>query len=638
MNTQSKWMAFGLLIIGFILVNFIGSFMPGQVDFTEENLYTLSKGSKSLLKKIEDPVQVNLYFSRSVEHPIVQIKNYAKRAEGLLKQYQRASGGTIEVNVIDPRPDTKEEEDATRAGLTPQQLPNGEAFFLGIMVSQVDREETLPFLDPRREALLEYDISQALYKVGNTNKPKLGIIAGLEVFGSAPPSMPGMPPQMSQGGEKWIFLGELENFFDVQNIDTSEEELPTDLDVLFVIHPQELSDILLYHIDQFLLSGKSVIAAVDPLSRFQMMNSQQQQNPMMMMNQSNSSDLGKLFGAYGIKYDSTKVVGDFEYATNVSGGRSSAPMLMPTWITLTRIDSELPPVAELDNVFLGDPGSLSLKDEEDSSLTFTPILQGSERSDSIAASSLRFMQPDAIANRMNADGKVKTYAALIQGKFTSAFPNGKPEAPKRDDEEEEKESKETEKAEPDNSLKESATESKLIVIADTDFLADRFSVQRINLLGMNAIRPINDNLSLTSNLIEFSSGSDDLLSIRGKGTTSRDFDKVKQLQIKAQKEFQQQEEVINQSLTDIRNQLSELQGQKKEDGVLVANAELRKSIQAMKEQEADMLRQRREIRKKLREDIELLDNTLAILNLTVSPALIICFALIFFSKRSKSKE
>ena len=146
MNRSTQWIALFLLIVGLVLVNFIASFLPGQIDFTSSKLYTLSPGTQALLDKIEDPITLEFYFSRSAEGIPILFKNYATRIEELLKQYDSDASGGIELRMVDPRPDTKEEEAAIRTGITTQRLPSGGSVFFGLLVIHADQEETIPFL------------------------------------------------------------------------------------------------------------------------------------------------------------------------------------------------------------------------------------------------------------------------------------------------------------------------------------------------------------------------------------------------------------------------------------------------------------------------------------------------------------
>src|SRR5690625_1116399 len=183
MKKFNKTIALLLLLLALILVNFIGGLTRIQSDWTENSLYTLSDGSRNIFKEIEEPITLQFYFSRSASSAPVFLKNYATLVEDLLHQYERASRGKIRLEVINPRPDSEEEESAIRIGISSQPLPSGEPLFFGLAAIQADREEILPVFSRQREEFLEFDISKLIHKVQLTDLPKLGIISSLDVFG-----------------------------------------------------------------------------------------------------------------------------------------------------------------------------------------------------------------------------------------------------------------------------------------------------------------------------------------------------------------------------------------------------------------------------------------------------------------------
>ena len=159
MKPGSKTLALGLLLVGLILINYLASSVPVRLDATEESIYSLSDGTRRMLGRIEEQVTVDLYFTKDAASLPIAYKNYAARVQETLRQYVRASRGKVTLNVINPRPDTPEEEKATAAGLTPQVAQQGgEQFFFGLVVTQVDQQKNLPAFTPQREPYLELSL------------------------------------------------------------------------------------------------------------------------------------------------------------------------------------------------------------------------------------------------------------------------------------------------------------------------------------------------------------------------------------------------------------------------------------------------------------------------------------------------
>jgi ABC-type uncharacterized transport system involved in gliding motility auxiliary subunit len=643
MKFGSKVVAIVLLFVGLVLVNYLASSIPVRVDATADSIYSLSAGTKAVLGKIEEPVVLDLYFSKDASGLPIQYKNYAARVQEMLRQYVRGSHGKLTLNVINPRADTPEEEKATAAGLTPQvSQQGGDQFFFGLVVTQADQQKTIPAFTPNREQFLEYDLSKLIYSVQQLDKPKLGLLTSLPLQGSSPQDMQMMMMMRRQPQPSQFIIEEWKQSFDIVTVETTAAELPANLDLLVVAHPQNLSPKLQFAIDQFLLGGKPVFLAVDPSSQYFKRQGGQQQQMFGQPPPNVSSHLPALLDAYGIEYDPSKVVGDLENATQVNTGNGIARY--PIWLSLRKANfsAKALPTAQLNSTMFIEAGSIAAK--SGNGLTFTPLIETSAQAGDIASMMLQFAQPDDVAKQITPSGK-KTIAALVTGKFKSAFPDGAPkEEEKKDDPANPTDPTKKDAAKKDDakkdaakpaapSLKESKSTSTLFVIADTDWLFDDYSVRKFNFFGQTAAEPFNDNLSFAANTAEFLGGSQDLISIRGKGTSLRPFDVVRRMEVDAQKKYQEKLTALDARLQQVQTKLSELQGKKGEGNRLVATPEMAKAIEDFQKQSAQMRGERREIRRALREDIDALETRLILVNLLATPLLVGVFGLLFYRSR-----
>jgi ABC-type uncharacterized transport system involved in gliding motility auxiliary subunit len=629
MTLGKKILASLLLLLGLVLVNYLATAVPYRFDATAEKIYTLSPGTKALLAKIGEPMTLDLYFSSNVSGQFVEYQNYAERVREMLRQYVRASHGKIRLNVIDPEPDTPQEEKATAAGIEPQTLQGGTQFYFGLVATQADQQKTLGVLSPQREQFLEYDVSELIYGVGQTDKKKLGLITSLPLQGS-----PGMPMMGQQGSEGQFVVSEWEDTYQIVPVEASATELPAGLDVLAVIHPENLTPKLQFAIDQFLLGGKPVFVAVDPSSVY--FKRQGGQAAMFGGPQPNvSSDLPVLFGGWGVAYDPQKVVGDLENAEEVEL-RDGSRVRYPVWINPSQGDfnaKELP-TAQLASALFVEAGSVALKPGTD--LKFTPLIQTSSKAGDVPVAALQFAQPDEVARQVTPSGQ-RTIAALITGPFRTAFPDGPPkdaEAPPADKKDEKPAVKTPPPAPP--SLKRSATSSTLIVVADTDWLFDDYSVRKMNFMGRTAAEPINDNLSFAANSLDFLAGSRDLISIRGKGNSVREFTVVKKMAADASERYKEKLTALEAQINEVQGKLTELQGTKNEGGKLLATPEAQRAIDDFQKQSAKLRGERRGIRLALREGIDRLENGLLAVNLLATPLLVGAFGIgYWYTKRRR---
>ena len=622
MKPGSKTLAVALLLVGLVLVNYLATSVPARFDATSEKIYTLSPGTRALLAKMTEPTTLDLYFSRNVSGQFVEYKNYAERVREMLREYVRASGGKVRLKVIDPEPDTPEEEKATAAGIEPQTIPGGSQFYFGLVATQADQQKVIGALSPQREQFLEYDVSELVYGVGLTDKKKLGLITSLPLQGS-----PGMPMMGQEGMEGQFVASEWEDTYQIVPVEAAATELPAGLDVLAIVHPENLSMKLQFAIDQFLLEGRPVFLAVDPSSLY--FKRQGGQAAMFGGPQPNvSSDLPVLLGGWGVAYDPQKVVGDLENAEEVEL-RNGSRVRYPVWINLTQdaFNAKALPTAQLGSALFIEAGSVSLKPGTD--LAFTPLVETSAKSGDVPSAALQFAQPDEVARQVTPSGR-RTIAALVTGRFKTAFPDGAPKDPEPANADK-KQDKSAAKA--PESLKQSKTSSILIVVADTDWLFDDYSVRKFNFMGRAAAEPFNDNLSLAANSMDFLAGSRDLISIRGKGNSVRPFTVVRRMEADAAEKYKEKLTALEARINDVQGKLAELQGKKNEGGRLLASPEAARAIEDFQKQAAALRAERRGIRLALREGIDALENMLLAANLLATPLLVCIFGVWFLLRR-----
>ncbi|HYC72608.1 MAG TPA: GldG family protein [Opitutaceae bacterium] len=630
-----------LLAIGLVALNYLASAVPFRADATAGDIYTLSPGTKTILARLEEPIRLDFYFSAGAAGLRAQDKNYAARVEEMLRQYVRAGRGRVELSVIDPKPDTPAEEQAAAAGLAPQPLPTGETVYFGLVATHADKREVIEHFVPDREPFLEYDLTRAIHSVQLFTRPKLGLISALPL--RAQPDF--MAMQAGRMPRNQLVLAEWERNFEVVPVDAAAAELPGGLDALAVVHPPALPEKLQFAIDQFLLGGKPVFLALDPSARTVADRGRQQ----MMMGgppPGATSDLPKLLAGWGLAYDPAHVVGDFQNATPVSTGDGRVGRF-PHWVNVGRGDLDPGALAtsQLESLLFVEPGAIGLKDGV-TGLTLTPLARSSEQAGFIPASSLLFSGGEDAARSLTASGR-KTIAAIVQGKFRTAFPEGAPKDLAPADEAAAPASDGATRGGPAGAsdepagasaasappapaaLKESAGTSTLFVVADADWLMDSFSVRRLNFLGMEAYEPLNDNLAFATNAVEFVAGAQDLITLRGKDSSLRPFTVVRRMQATAQQRYQEQLSALEARLNEVQGKLAELQGRRTEGNRLVAPPEVTKAIEDFQRQQAAMRSERRQIRAALRADIEKLEYGLAALNLVLPVALVGAFGLWF---------
>src|SRR5215471_6077176 len=339
----------GAMALVLIAFNFIAGSFKERIDLTKEKAYTLSPGTKAILRKLDTPVRVRFYCTQSetATPETVYLKGYSKRVEDLLDEYKQIAGNKLIVEKYDPQPDSDAEDSARLDGIEGQQLSNGEKFYLGLSVSLLDEKQAIAFLAPNRERLLEYDLSRAIARVVTPEKPVVGIMSPMPVFGM--PANPMMMQMGQQGQEPWVLVNELKNDFNVKRVNMDVDKIDDDVKVLLVIHPRDITDKAQYAIDQFIMRGGKLIAFLDPLPLID----SKQQNPMLGNMPNTGSSLDKLLKSWGLSLDVSKVVADLAFKMRLAG-RNGQPQDAPAFLSVTAegINAEDIVSGQIDNVWL----------------------------------------------------------------------------------------------------------------------------------------------------------------------------------------------------------------------------------------------------------------------------------------------
>ena len=595
-----------------VAVNLIASALKTRVDLTEGKIYTLSPGTKAILKKIDAPVEVRFYYSQGQSRIPSQYKAYAKQVEDLLNEFRQYAGGNLEVKKLDPEPDSEAEDLANLDGVEGQMVETGDKFYLGIAISLDPQKVALPFLPPNRERLLEYDLARAISQVLSTNKPIIGVMTPLPVFGMQ------MPPQMrmqmgGQNQDPWAFISELKRDFEVKQVAMEADKIDDDIKVLMVVHPKDIKDAALFAIDQFVMRGGKLIACLDPMCLADV----QKQNPMMPMPGA-PSNLEKLLKTWGITFDTTKVAADMNFAKQLMVRQGAKPETIPTLLfrSAAGINKEDAVAAQVDEILLPFAGVFT--GSPAAGLKQSILLKTSKKSQ-LVEPFMSQMTPSKIVDDFKESDTVYALAVRLEGKFKTSFPDGKPKA---DDKDAEKKDEKKPDDKPGDSLKETKADNAVLLIGDTDFLSDQFSVQVQNFFGQKMITPRNGNLALTQNIVEQLAGDQNLIGVRSRGTLNRPFTVVQEMQAKANARFQAEIAKVQKEVDETNQKLNEMQGKKQGNQRFVLSPEQQAEMDKFKKNRAEANKKLKKVRRELAQDIESLELRTKVINIAGMPILV----------------
>ncbi len=599
-----------------------------RIDLTEGHLYTLSPGALAIARKLPEPIRLTLYYSEKTANDVPQFKAYQSRVREMLTELERASGGKIKLDVVNPEPFSDAEDMAVQAGLVG--VPTGRAgerFYFGLVgVNSTDQQQTIRFFDPSKENFLEYDVTRLVYLLSNPEKKTVGLMSWLPLAGMQSNPMGG------QGAPPWQIYAQMNDLFTVKSIENSAKEIPGDVNVLMVVHPKSMSRETQYAIDQFVMRGGRLLVFVDPLCDQDVPPGM---NPMQAMNMPKSSELNTLLSAWGVEMDAGKIATDRDNALRVGVGSQGRPEAVDyiAWMQLgkdARSDAD-PVTGSLNNpMILATAGVL--RAAKGATTTFQPLVHTSKNSMEIEASKVSFIpDPKALLADFKSDGVELTLAARVTGKVKSAFPDGpppaSPPAPTDPNKPSDKPASETAKA---AHLAESKGPINVVVVADCDMLADRFWVQEQRLFGQVSLgyTKISDNGDFVTGALDNLGGSSDLMSLRARGSFARPFVTVEAIQRDAEQKYQQKAQDLQKTLHETEQKIASLQQkQPGGDSNLLLSPEQEAEVAKFRVQMVDTRKELRSVQHDLRKDIERMGTKLKLANMAIMPGAVAVAAL-----------
>ncbi|KAA3652159.1 MAG: hypothetical protein DWP95_00235, partial [Proteobacteria bacterium] len=547
-----------IFLLSSVIISESGLFSRLRLDLTDNNMFTLSQGSKNIINNIDEQVHIRLFFSEQAAQDLPMLRTYFQRVKDFLEELARFGGEKLKLTVIDPVSFSEEEDRASQFGL--QALPvgeGGENVFFGIAATNaMDNVAVLPFLQPEREPYLEYDLAELIYNLNNPQKPTIGVMTAEPMLADEPVT-PGSPQQQQ------IIFTQLKDMYNIQSVALEQPDL-TAIDLLVLIHPQNLTDGTLFAIDQYVMKGGRLLVFVDPLNQTQEVAADPQ-NPMAQFQANRSSNIAKLFDAWGVEYDPTQVVLDNQSALSIQSaqGQTIRHIGINAWGKNNLSDDIVN--FELSKIHTALAGYFNAADGR-----LTPLVISN--TDSMAAQADPFsmlFNPAALFQQYRPDPQTYVIAARLNGSIESAFTEGFNDVAAAD-------------------VITEQTDPRIVLVADVDMLYDRLWVQAQNFFGRNVFSPFADNGYFINNLADNLSGSEDLIKVRARGSSHRPFDKVLAIQRASETQYRETENQLRQQLRATEAKLNELQQAKGTESQLILSDEQQREIERFKQRKLEV--------------------------------------------------
>jgi ABC-type uncharacterized transport system involved in gliding motility auxiliary subunit len=611
--------ALAVLFLAVVMLSNVG--LRGmRVDLTQNRLYTLSPGTRQVLAELNEPVNLYFYFSREAaakQAPLLM--PYATRVREFLEELAARSNGKIHLRIVDPQPFSDEEDRAAEFGLQSLTSGGGDALYFGLTgTNSTDGRSAIPSFQADREEFLEYDVAKLINELGAPKKPVIGVMSTLGLQGQ-------FNPMTGQMGDPWPIYTQLEELFTLHSLTPDVDHIDKDVDVLLLVHPKQLPPKTLYAIDQFVMRGGRVLLFLDPSAGADT-SGQDPSNPMAGMMANHSSDLEPLLKAWGVDYDPTKVIGDLDLGLEVRTNAQSPPVRHIGILGLGRDDVDQKDVvtATLEKINLATAGSLAAR--AGAKTTFEPLLLSSTSAAPIPAQRFNALtDPSTLRDGFKPTGSRYALAARITGPMESAFPQGPPPDQK------------PAAGPPAAHLAKSVQPANIVIIADTDMLMDYMWVQTREVFGQRVAQAFANNGDLVANILDNLSGSNALISVRGRATFSRPFERVEALRHQADDRLRSKALELQAELQQTETKLTELQTKRNDQSSLALSPEQEAELKNFVAEKARVRKELRETQRGLDVDIDRLDSRLKVINMLIAPLCVAVAGVIILSLRRRRR-
>lgn len=562
-----------------------------RLDCTADRAYSLSKEAKNVAGTLKRPVTVRFYVSQTNADTPKDLLGYSERIKWLLKEFEKVSDHKISLQFITVEPDSKEEEAAIVEGLQPAKNSGGDRYFLGISVSSGKNSLAIPFLSPKNEVLLEYEILRRILSVQTDRKPLVGVMSLFPVLGRAP------SPQSGQSGAAaWYLFTELNKDYRLASVPMEIKEIPQELDALMIVHPHGIGQETLSAIDKYLVNGGHLAVFVDPLSAYALAAAQTQKD-VEMMNRLDSN-IDPLISTWGLKYSPEKLAADMNFKydqIDKNGVRRTIPTAL--CITSEGIGKDSPVTAALTALRMNYTGFFELATIP-AALTAEPLVTTTKYS-AVARADEQPEKVLALFEQEDAENGEKIPLVWhLRGHFPSAF---------------------------DNVPSENAQPGAVFLFGDADMLFhDACVAQSKDEFGQNIVTRINDNISLIENVLESLCGGERLAGLRSRVPMSRPLTRINESRMKADLEFKDRILAVVEESQRLQNQVESIRRQLIASG---GNAKLTAAqenlLATYARKDAESKREIRDLRLRLRQDIDRINNTVRLIHIVLVPFFVI---------------
>ncbi len=582
-------LAWFFLLIGFMGFNLLANNLTRgtQIDFSEDKLHTLDKNTIYILQNLPEPVTAKLYFSKILEQRNPAMRQMFDRIRNLLVQYKNQSNGRFNYKIYYPENLDNIEDKAIADGLQPIALIdiNQNALFGLTLSDTLQNKQVIEFFTPSRMASLEQDVTEKIYQLSNRKKT-VAVLSSLPINGEG-----GNDNMVLQA---WEIINKISQFYNVKKVQ-KPEDLDLKPDVLMIVHPQPLNDDMINAIKKYSADYGNILLLLDSAAEATRLYSSTNY-PFV------PSDLGELASFWGIKFYSEYIVADLDNSimvdatTNYKNNPAYTQDVIQFKLKKENLNPNHPITKNLNNVLLSS-ASLVLP-EKNANIDFIPLMQASKVS-ALMPNKVVYdgLNPRQILTYFKTDNNPKIMAAAIHGK------------------------------EPNNQFN-------MVVVTDTDFIHNNFWAKSQIFMDKTYFIPLFNNADFILNSLDYLVNQNDLLNLRGKSASNREFKDIESLRKSNVFKYKIKEEEIFDQIELVKNQLQEIWGKKNFEERKNFSSDELAIISSIRKKMDDLRKDLSKIRLQTNKDIESIAMKIKFLNIFTIPLILttLVFVIIMFTK------
>ncbi|MBQ8870051.1 MAG: Gldg family protein [Alphaproteobacteria bacterium] len=561
-----------------------------QLDFSQDKLHTLDKNTVYILQNLPEPVTAKLYFSNILEQRNPAMRQMFNRVRSLLIQYKANSNGRFDFKIYHPESLDNVEDRAIADGVQPIPLIdiNQSALFGLVLNDTLQNKQVIDFLTPDRIASLEQDLTSKIYQLSN-HKKTVAILTALPLNGGSSDDNMVLQP--------WEIVNRINRFYNVKFIKEPQdfEQRP---DVLMIVHPQPMSQEMLEAVKNYSKNYGNILLLLDSAAEATRLYSAVNY-PFM------PSDLGDLSSFWGIRFYHEYIIADLDNSIMVdaTSNYKNNPAYTQDIIQFKLKKENLNPkhiITKNLKSLLFSSAAIVLP-VESADIDFVPLLQASSIS-SLMPNKVVYdgLNPRQVLAYFKADNNPKIIAATVHGKSAS-------------------------------------NQFNMVVVADTDFIYNDFWAKSEMIMDENHFIDLFDNADFILNSLDYLTNNTDLMNLRGKSATNREFKDIERLRKLNMFEYKLKEEEIFNQIEVVKHQLDEIWNKKNFEERETFTADELAIISSIRKNMDGLRKQLSLVRTKVHKDIENLGIKIKIINIFAIP-LFLSLLLILSSISKKRKQ